>query len=158
MRSHHRFSRSRRWPRHFALSSSRPRPRTCACAARFEKLDGSNLHGHSRRDGAELKLVAQGHARPHRGVVKAAPRRRHRPMPTSPYVRGHAPTERSRRSSCASPPPAAFNSFHSDWDLMPNRLHDQRLAADLGRRRRRPDADGQVPRSRASPMRRRRSS
>ena len=79
----------------------------------IEKLDGNTVMVKSR-DGASLKLVLKDNAADAAGSSR--PRSpTSRPPPTSLSPRGRAPTERSRRSSCASFPPGAVQ-------LLPRRL------------------------------------
>jgi hypothetical protein len=84
----------------------------------IEKLDGNNLAVKSR-DGAELKLVLKDNARI-AGVVKAS-------LADIKPDANVAITSRPRPDGTLeavelriAPAGQPFNSFHSDWDLMPN--------------------------------------
>ncbi len=80
----------------FALSSVAAQAQNVRVRGTIEKLDGNNLAVKSR-DGAELKLVLKDNVRIG-GVVKAS-------------------LAVELRIAPAGQP---FNSFHADWDLMPN--------------------------------------
>jgi len=125
----------------FALSSVSAQAQNVRVRGTIEKLDGNNLAVKSR-DGAELKLVLKDNVRIG-GVVKAsladvkadanvAITSRPRPDGTLEAVELH----RSRR--------AALQLIPCRLGLDAEQLHDQRLTADLGLRRRRPGADGEV--------------
>jgi hypothetical protein len=84
----------------------------------IEKLDGNNLAVKSR-DGSELKLVLKDNARI-AGVVKAS-------LADIKPDANVAITSRPRPDGTLeavelriAPAGQPFNSFHSDWDLMPN--------------------------------------
>jgi hypothetical protein len=83
----------------------------------IEKLDGNNLMVKSR-DGAELKLVLKDNVRVG-GVVKAS-------LTDVKADTNVAITSRPRPDGTLEAvelrifPPGPFNSFHGDWDLMPN--------------------------------------
>src|SRR5580704_2842138 len=95
----------------FALSAVSAQAQNVRVRGTIEKLDGNDLMVKSR-DGAELKLVLKDNVRI-AGVVKAdtnvAITSRPRPDGTLEAV--------ELRIAPAGQP---FNSFHGDWDLMPN--------------------------------------
>lgn len=102
----------------FALGSISAQAQNVRVRGTIEKLDGNNLAVKSR-DGAELKLVLRDNVRIG-GVVKASLA----DVKTSSNV---AITSRPRADGTLeavelriAPAGQPFNSFHSDWDLMPN--------------------------------------
>ena len=102
----------------FALSAVSAQAQNVRVRGTIEKLDGNNLAVKSR-DGAELKLVLKDNVRIG-GVVKASLA----DVKTDANV---AITSRPRPDGTLeavelriAPAGQPFNSFHSDWDLMPN--------------------------------------
>src|ERR1700693_2455078 len=102
----------------FALSSVSAQAQNARVRGMIEKLDGNNL-GAKSREGAELKLVLKDHVRIG-GVRTAALAHVH----ADPNV---AITSRPRADGTLEavelrifPAGQPFNSFHGDWDLMPN--------------------------------------
>jgi hypothetical protein len=102
----------------FALSSVSAQAQNVRVRGTIEKLDGNNLAVKSR-DGAELKLVLKDNARI-AGVVKAS-------LADIKPDANVAITSRPRPDGTLeavelriAPAGQPFNSFHSDWDLMPN--------------------------------------
>src|SRR5258708_9322062 len=102
----------------FALSSVSAKAQTVRVSGTSERLDGSPLAVKSR-DGAELKLVLKDTAAM-RGVVKAS-------LADVKADANVAITSRPRPDGTLeavelriAPAGTPFNSFHSDWDLMPN--------------------------------------
>ncbi len=102
----------------FALASAPRRRRTCACAARSRSLDGNTLMVKSR-EGADLKLALKDNVRVG-GVVKAS-------LGDVKPETNVAITSRPRPDGTLEavelrifPAGQPFNSFHGDWDLMPN--------------------------------------
>jgi hypothetical protein len=102
----------------FALSSVSAQAQNVRVRGTIEKLDGNVLVVKSR-DGAELKLVLKDNVRI-AGVVKAALA----DIKTDSNV---AITSRPRADGTLeafelriAPAGQPFNSFHSEWDLMPN--------------------------------------
>jgi hypothetical protein len=102
----------------FALSSVSAQAQNVRVRGTIEKLDGNVLMVKSR-DGAELKLVLKDNVRI-AGVVKAAVA----DIKTDSNV---AITSRPRADGTLeafelriAPAGQPFNSFHSEWDLMPN--------------------------------------
>jgi hypothetical protein len=102
----------------FALSSVSAQAQNVRVRGTIEKLDGNTLAVKSR-DGAELKLVLKDNAAV-RGVVKAA-------LTDVKPDTNVAITSRPRPDGTLeavelriAPAGTPFNSFHSEWDLMPN--------------------------------------
>jgi hypothetical protein len=102
----------------FALSSASAQAQNVRVRGTIEKLDGNTLLVKSR-DGAELKLALKDNVRI-AGVVKASLA----DVKTNANV---AITSRPRPDGTfeavelrIAPAGQPFNSFHSDWDLMPN--------------------------------------
>src|SRR5260370_11594939 len=102
----------------FALSGVSAQAQNVRVRGTMEKLDGNALGGKAR-DGAELKLVLKDNVRIG-GVVKASLA----DVKTDANV---AITSRPRPDGTLeavelriAPAGQPFNSFHSDWDLMPN--------------------------------------
>jgi hypothetical protein len=102
----------------FALSSASAQAQNVRVRGTIEKLDGNTLLVKSR-DGAELKLTLKSDVRIG-GVVKASLA----DVKTNANV---AITSRPRPDGTfeavelrIAPAGQPFNSFHSDWDLMPN--------------------------------------
>jgi hypothetical protein len=102
----------------FALSSVSAQAQNVRVRGVIEKLDGNNLTVKSR-DGAELKLALKDNVRIG-GVVKAA-------LADVKPDTNVAITSRPRPDGTLEavelrifPAGQPFNSFHGDWDLMPN--------------------------------------
>src|ERR1700719_1309361 len=102
----------------FALSSVSAQAQNVRVRGTIEKLDGNTLMVKSR-DGAELKLVLKDNVRIG-GVVKAS-------LADVKADANVAITSRPRADGTleavelrVAPAGQPFNSFHSDWDLMPN--------------------------------------
>jgi hypothetical protein len=102
----------------FALSSVSAQAQNVRVRGTIEKLDGNVLMVKSR-DGAELKLVLKDNARI-AGVVKAS-------LADVKPDSNVAITSRPRADGTLeafelriAPAGQPFNSFHSEWDLMPN--------------------------------------
>jgi hypothetical protein len=102
----------------FALSSVSAHAQNVRVRGAIEKLDGNNLMVKSR-DGAELKLVLKDNVRIG-GVVKAS-------LADVKPDTNVAITSRPRSDGTLeavelriAPAGQPFNSFHGDWDLMPN--------------------------------------
>src|SRR5580658_2744059 len=102
----------------FMLSSVAAHAQNVRVRGTIEKLDGNNLLVKSR-DGAELKLTLKDNVRI-AGVVKAA-------LADVKADANVAITSRPRPDGTfeavelrVAPAGQPFNSFHSDWDLMPN--------------------------------------
>jgi hypothetical protein len=102
----------------FALSSVSAQAQNVRVRGTIEKLDGNVLMVKSR-DGAELKLVLKDNVRIG-GVVKAA-------LADVKPDANVAITSRPRADGTLeafelriAPAGQPFNSFHSEWDLMPN--------------------------------------
>src|SRR5882724_13634196 len=102
----------------FALSSVSAQAQNVRVRGAIEKLDGNNLTVKSR-DGAELKLTLKDNVRIG-GVVKAA-------LGDVKPDTNVAITSRPRPDGTLEavelrifPAGQPFNSFHADWDLMPN--------------------------------------
>jgi hypothetical protein len=102
----------------FALSSASAQAQNVRVRGTIEKLDGNTLVVKSR-DGAELKLTLKNDARI-AGVVKAS-------LADVKPDANVAITSRPRPDGTfeavelrIAPAGQPFNSFHSDWDLMPN--------------------------------------
>ena len=102
----------------FALSSVAAQAQNVRVRGTIEKLDGNNLAVKSR-DGAELKLVLKDNVRIG-GVVKAS-------LADVKPDTNVAITSRPRPDGTfeaielrIAPAGQPFNSFHADWDLMPN--------------------------------------
>jgi hypothetical protein len=102
----------------FALSSVAAQAQNVRVRGAIEKLDGNNLMVKSR-DGAELKLVLKDNARI-AGVVKASladvKPDSNVAITSKPRPDGTLEAVELRIAPAGQP----FNSFHSDWDLMPN--------------------------------------
>jgi len=102
----------------FALNSVSAQAQNVRVRGTIEKLDGNTLTVKSR-DGAELKLVLKDNVRVG-GVVKAA-------LADVKADTNVAITSRPRPDGTLEavelrifPAGQPFNSFHGDWDLMPN--------------------------------------
>src|SRR4051794_36358283 len=101
----------------FALTSVSAQAQNVRVRGTIEKLDGDMLSVKSR-DGAELKLKLKGDARIG-GGVKAS-------LTDVKADTNVAITSRPRAEGTLEAvelrifPPGPFNSFHGDWDLMPN--------------------------------------
>jgi hypothetical protein len=102
----------------FALSSVSAQAQNVRVRGTIEKLDGNVLMVKSR-DGAELKLVLKDNVRI-AGVVKAS-------LAAVKPDSNVAITSRPRADGTLeafelriAPAGQPFNSFHSEWDLMPN--------------------------------------
>ena len=102
----------------FALSSASAQAQNVRVRGTIEKLDGNTLVVKSR-DGAELKLTLKDNVRIG-GVVKAS-------LADVKPDANVAITSRPRPDGTfeavelrIAPAGQPFNSFHSDWDLMPN--------------------------------------
>src|SRR6266481_2637474 len=95
----------------FALSSVSAQAQNVRVRGTIEKLDGNNLAVKSR-DGAELKLVLKDNVRIG-GVVKASA---NVAITSRPRPDGTLEAVELRIAPAGQP----FNSFHADWDLMPN--------------------------------------
>jgi hypothetical protein len=102
----------------FALSSVSAQAQNVRVRGTIEKLDGNNL-GVKSRDGAVLKLVLKDNAAI-RGVVKASladvKADANVAITSRPRADGTLEAVELRIAPAGQP----FNSFHSDWDLMPN--------------------------------------
>jgi hypothetical protein len=102
----------------FALSSVAAQAQNVRVRGAIEKLDGNNLTVKSR-DGAELKLVLKDNVRIG-GVVKASladvKPDTNVAITSKPRPDGTLEAVELRIAPAGQP----FNSFHSDWDLMPN--------------------------------------
>jgi hypothetical protein len=101
-----------------ALGSASAQAQNVRVRGTIEKLDGNNLMVKSR-DGAELKLVLKDNVRVG-GVVKAS-------LADVKADTNVAITSRPRPDGTLeavelriAPAGQPFNSFHGDWDLMPN--------------------------------------
>ena len=101
----------------FALSSISAQAQNVRVRGTIEKLDGNILMVKSR-DGAELKLVLKDNARI-AGVVKASltdvKPESNVAITSRPRADGTLEAFELRIAPAGQP----FNSFHSDWDLMP---------------------------------------
>ena len=102
----------------FALSSVSAQAQNVRVRGTIEKLDGSILLVKSR-DGAELKLTLKDNVRI-AGVVKASVADvkpdSNVAITSRPRADGTLEAVELRIAPAGQP----FNSFHSDWDLMPN--------------------------------------
>jgi hypothetical protein len=102
----------------FALSSASAQAQNVRVRGTIEKLDGNTLMVKSR-DGAELKLALKDNVRI-AGVVKAAladvKPDNNVAITSKPRPDGTLEAVELRIAPAGQP----FNSFHSDWDLMPN--------------------------------------
>jgi hypothetical protein len=102
----------------FALSSVSAQAQNVRVRGTIEKLDGNTLMVKSR-DGAELKLVLKDNVRI-AGVVKASltdvKPDNNVAITSLPRADGTLEAFELRIAPAGQP----FNSFHSDWDLMPN--------------------------------------
>jgi hypothetical protein len=102
----------------FALSSVSAHAQNVRVRGTIEKLDGNVLMVKSR-DGAELKLVLKDNVRI-AGVVKASladvKTDRNVAITSRPRADGTLEAYELRIAPAGQP----FNSFHSEWDLMPN--------------------------------------
>ena len=102
----------------FALSSVSAQAQNVRVRGTIENLDGNNLAVKSR-DGAVLKLVLKDNAAI-RGVVKASladvKADANVAIPSRPRADGTLEAVELRIAPAGQP----FNSFHADWDLMPN--------------------------------------
>ncbi len=102
----------------FALSSVAAQAQNVRVRGTIEKLDGNTLTVKSR-DGAELKLVLKDNVRI-AGVVKAAladvKPESNVAITSRPRADGTLEAFELRIAPAGQP----FNSFHSEWDLMPN--------------------------------------
>src|SRR6266404_1136573 len=102
----------------FALSSVSAQAQNVRVRGTIEKLDGNNLAVKSR-DGAELKLVLKDNVRIG-GVVKASladvKASTNVAITSKPRADGTLEAVELRIFPAGQP----FNSFHGDWDLMPN--------------------------------------
>jgi hypothetical protein len=126
----------------FALNSISAQAQNVRVRGTIEKLDGNNLAVKSR-DGAELKLVLKDNVRIG-GVVKAS-------LADVKADANVAITSRPRPDGTLEAVELLHLSRRAALQLIPCRLgldaeqlHDQRLIANLGLRRRRPGADGEV--------------
>src|SRR3984893_13527031 len=102
----------------FALSSVSAQAQNVRVRGAIEKLDGNNLMVKSR-DGAELKLVLKDNVLS--AVVGKPSLADDKPdsnvaIPSRPRPDGTLEAVELRIAPAGQP----FNSFHSDWDLMPN--------------------------------------
>jgi hypothetical protein len=101
----------------FALSSVSAQAQNVRVRGTIEKLDGNTLMVKSR-DGAELKLVLKDNVRI-AGVVKASltdvKADNNVAITSMPRADGTLEAFELRIAPAGQP----FNSFHSDWDLMP---------------------------------------
>jgi hypothetical protein len=121
----------------FALSSVSAQAQNVRVRGTIEKLDGNTLMVKSR-DGAELRLVLKDNVRI-AGVVKAS-------LADVKPDSNVAITSRPRADGTLeafelriAPAGQPFNSFHSDWDLMPNsQMTNGSLQTSIA------DVDGQV--------------
>jgi hypothetical protein len=101
----------------FALGSVSAQAQNVRVRGTIEKLDGNTLMVKSR-DGADLKLVLKDDVRVG-GVIKAS-------LADVKPDTNVAITSRPRPDGTLEAvelrifPPGPFNSFHGDWDLMPN--------------------------------------
>jgi hypothetical protein len=102
----------------FALGSASAQAQNVRVRGTIEKLDGNTLTVKSR-DGAELKLALKDNVRI-AGVVKAAladvKPDNNVAITSKPRPDGTLEAVELRIAPAGQP----FNSFHSDWDLMPN--------------------------------------
>jgi hypothetical protein len=102
----------------FALGSVSAQAQNVRVRGAIEKLDGNTLTVKSR-DGGELKLVLKDNARI-AGVVKASltdvKPDSNVAITSKPRPDGTLEAVELRIAPAGQP----FNSFHSDWDLMPN--------------------------------------
>src|SRR5215469_11300952 len=102
----------------FALSSVSAQAQNVRVRGTIEKLDGNALTVKSR-DGAELKLVLKDNVRIG-GIVKASladvKANSNVAITSRPRADGTFEAVELRIAPAGQP----FNSFHSDWDLMPN--------------------------------------
>ena len=102
----------------FGLSSAAAQAQNVRVRGTIEKLDGNNLMVKSR-DGAELKLVLKDNVRVG-GVVKAAladvKPDTNVAITSKPRPDGTLEAVELRIFPAGQP----FNSFHGEWDLMPN--------------------------------------
>jgi hypothetical protein len=102
----------------FALSAASAQAQNVRVRGTIEALDGNNLTVKSR-DGAELKLVLKDNVRIG-GVVKASladvKPDANVAITSKPRPDGTLEAVELRIAPAGQP----FNSFHSDWDLMPN--------------------------------------
>jgi hypothetical protein len=102
----------------FALSSVSAQAQNVRVRGTIEKLDGNTLTVKSR-DGAELKLTLKDNVRVG-GVVKAkladVKADANVAITSKPRPDGTLEAVELRIAPAGQP----FNSFHSDWDLMPN--------------------------------------
>jgi len=102
----------------FALSSASAQAQNVRVRGTIEKLDGNTLMVKSR-DGADLKLALKDNVRI-AGVVKAAladvKPDNNVAITSKPRPDGTLEAVELRIAPAGQP----FNSFHSDWDLMPN--------------------------------------
>src|SRR5437660_12665755 len=102
----------------FALSSVTAQAQNVRVRGTIEKLDGNNLMVKSR-DGAELKLALKDNVRIG-GVVKASltdvKADSNVAITSRPRADGTLQAVELRIAPAGQP----FNSFHGDWDLMPN--------------------------------------
>jgi hypothetical protein len=102
----------------FALSSVSAQAQNVRVRGSIEKLDGNTLMVKSR-DGAELKLTLKDNVRVG-GVVKASLTdvKADTNVAITSKPRPDGSLEAVELRICPAGQP--FNSFHSDWDLMPN--------------------------------------
>ena len=102
----------------FALGSVAAQAQNVRVRGTIEKLDGNNLTVKSR-DGAELKLTLKDNVRVG-GVIKASladiKPDTNVAIPSKPRPDGTLEAVELRTFPAGQP----FNSFHGDWDLMPN--------------------------------------
>ena len=102
----------------FALGSVSAQAQNVRVRGTIEKVDGNNVAVKSR-DGAELKLVLKDNVRIG-GVVKASladvKANSNVAITSRPRPDGTLEAVELRIAPAGQP----FNSFHSDWDLMPN--------------------------------------
>ena len=102
----------------FALSSVSAQAQNVRVRGTIEKLDGNVLMVKSR-DGAELKLVLKDNARI-AGVVKASVADVKPDSNVAITSRPRADGTLEAFELRIAPAGQPFNSFHSEWDLMPN--------------------------------------
>src|SRR6266851_6413602 len=102
----------------FALSSVSAQAQNGRVRGTIEKLDGNVLTVKSR-DGAELKLVLKDNVRI-AGVVKAAAADIKPDSNVAITSRPRADGTLEAFELRIAPAGQPFNSFHGDWDLMPN--------------------------------------
>ena len=102
----------------FALNSVSAQAQNLRVRGTIEKLDGNVLMVKSR-DGAELKLVLKDNVRI-AGVVKASAADIKPESNVAITSRPRADGELEAFELRIAPAGQPFNSFHSDWDLMPN--------------------------------------